>query len=684
MATGAALGSSVSSTAPSCQQTPTQSVALEMESQDMPRAESDATNMKEIKVDVVSGAGSAGLPKHSKLVHVLAALVAGVIAMAVAIVLADGKSVIVLKPVKDLPRATNPDLVKDGIDYRLDELLSPTYGIGLHHDQSGRTWWEIGAGKTARNLVHDLRIPVVAAALPSVIATDGLKHPVPLLDCTDLRTAGISALILGIVAEAVAILMILFHALVLAGMLPSKPAKILGSLVWLVLSIGFLVVMTLAVNVYTSEWKCDNVIIPEITLADHFEYSYGFYFAIVGYVSAVLVCVLVMFATSTTDGEAGKPVVKPSAVNVFVGIFVFVVLGLVCTLASASAHDWGDSGFTINASINPCEGQKPKNSVGFAHKGAGDKYFDNVKCFKDSVAQTLEQAGANVTLGFVGGMDAADRVPITTSYAEAGLCPVNVHWHLGAEHLSVGQFDEGGVGPDNHLYGHYADNGYAKETAPALFPKEFKFDDGYERRKLAASSTVRQGHRCHYYDDSIEMFTKNYTWKFCDKTMKVGETYEIHWPHSAAGMCGSEWQYQSPFYDGVFCRDGIINIAPLNTYEKIGVQSQVFTIVNSDDPKYYYGNLIAGAWESGDHWSDVAMYTGSTTGTTRDDYVCSRYTPVTWQVDRKCHLISASSFDKLCEDMLSKSDDMKSDTHAHGSRIPAAPELTANNQQSRS
>ena len=25
--------------------------------------------------------------------------------------------------------------------------------------------------------------------------------------------------------------------------------------------------------------------------------------------------------------------------------------------------------------------------------------------------------------------------------------------------------------------------------------------------------------------------------------------------------------------------------------------------------------------------------------------------PITWQVDRKCHLISASSFDKLCADM---------------------------------
>merc|ERR1711990_653261 len=101
--------------------------------------------------------------------------------------------------------------------------------------------------------------------------------------------------------------------------------------------------------------------------------------------------------------------------------------------------------------------------------------------------------------------------------------------------------------------------------------------------------------------------------------MEIGQTYEIHWPHSAAGACGTDWQFQSPFYDGVFCRDGIITIAPLNTYEKIGVQSQVFTIVNDDN--YNYDTLIQGARVGGDFWSDVAMYTGSTTGTSRDNQI---------------------------------------------------------------
>jgi len=165
--------------------------------------------------------------------------------------------------------------------------------------------------------------------------------------------------------------------------------------------------------------------------------------------------------------------------------------------------------------------------------------------------------------------------------------------------------------------------------------------------------------------------------------MVVGETYEVHWPHSAAGACGTRWQYQEPFYDGVFCKDGVITIAPLNTYEKIGVQGQVFTIVNSDDPAYYYPNLVNGMIVEGDKGQDMAMYTGSTTGTSRNNFLCSRYTPITWQVDRKCHMVSASSFDKMCADMLSMADDLSPDVHAHGARELVADQYAANNQQSR-
>jgi len=39
----------------------------------------------------------------------------------------------------------------------------------------------------------------------------------------------------------------------------------------------------------------------------------------------------------------------------------------------------------------------------------------------------------------------------------------------------------------------------------------------------------------------------------------------------------------------------------------------------------------------------------------------------------------ASSFDKLCYDMLQQRDDMSGDTHPHGSRETISDELAANN-----
>jgi len=287
---------------------------------------------------------------------------------------------------------------------------------------------------------------------------------------------------------------------------------------------------------------------------------------------------------------------------------------------------------------NPCEGKKPVDGP-----EPGDEYFKNVPCMIDGVINALEQAGANVTAGYQGEMDVGDREPINTSYLEAGLCPVNVHWHLGTEHYSLGEYDEDGVGP-----------------TPA---------NPYD---------VRLGFQCHKYDKNDAKFTTEYKWQHC-KDMHVGETYEVHWPNSAAGACGTPHQYQSPFYDGVFCRDNIISLDPLNTYTKIGVQAQVYTIVN--DESYYYPDLMRGMIISGDHGTDVAKYTGSTTGTTRSNTVCSRFTPITWQVDRKCHLISASSFDKLCADMMNQVDDMSDDLHAHGSRELVADELAADNFQ---
>jgi len=290
---------------------------------------------------------------------------------------------------------------------------------------------------------------------------------------------------------------------------------------------------------------------------------------------------------------------------------------------------------------NVCAGKKPKSG------------FDNFNCTLNGVLQAFEQAGANVTAGYRGSLNATGRVPITSSYLDAGLCPVNVHWHLGTEHYSAGQYDEFGTGP--------------KEEG-------LKDDTAADTRR---AGEVRVGFRCRYYDTKDKRFTTKYNWKHCDPTTKVGETYEVHWPHSRAGACGTPNQWQTPFYDGVFCMPKVTN-----TWKDIGVQAQVFTIIN--DENYYYPDLMRGMIIEGDYGKDMVKYTGSTTGTTRDNTVCSKYAPITWQVDRKCHLISASSFDKMCADMKQQRDDMSGDTHAHGSRKLVADFIAANNQQRRS
>ena len=67
----------------------------------------------------------------------------------------------------------------------------------------------------------------------------------------------------------------------------------------------------------------------------------------------------------------------------------------------------------------------------------------------------------------------------------------------------------------------------------------------------------------------------------------------------------------------------------------------------------------------GELGSDLAIYTGSSTGSSRSNNVCSPYSPITWQVDRKCHPISASSFDLMCAEMKMQRDDSKYIYHAY-------------------
>jgi hypothetical protein len=273
----------------------------------------------------------------------------------------------------------------------------------------------------------------------------------------------------------------------------------------------------------------------------------------------------------------------------------------------------------------------------------------NTDCIVDGVVAVLGQAGADVSVGYKGGLNTTWQ-PITEPYYQKGLCPVNVHWHLGAEHRSEGEYDET-----------FADKG----------------PDGTHRH---LAEDARLGLRCKHYDASDPKFTTEYDWQHCIG-MHVGETYEVHWPHSAVGACGTPNQYQTPFYDGVFCNlsaEAFSGLTAENIKDAVGVQGQVFTIVN--DESYYYPDLMRGMIVDGEMGQEITKYTGSTTGTSRDNTICSQYAPITWQVDRKCHMISASTFDKMCADMKAQRDDMSDDLYAHGSREVVLDELTANNQ----
>ena len=116
------------------------------------------------------------------------------------------------------------------------------------------------------------------------------------------------------------------------------------------------------------------------------------------------------------------------------------------------------------------------------------------------------------------------------------MCPVNVHWHLGAEHTSYGEYT--------------VEHSAGGKNGPSTAKYDARQPAG--RKLLAASGgTTYLGGRCTKYDSLTADQKKDYDWKYC-KNMVVGETYEVHWPHSAAGDCGTKWQYQTPFYDGAW------------------------------------------------------------------------------------------------------------------------------------
>ena len=319
----------------------------------------------------------------------------------------------------------------------------------------------------------------------------------------------------------------------------------------------------------------------------------------------------------------------------------------------------------------------------------GARGFGNNPCI-DSTGQAplradlgdieCENAGAqsatDVTKGAPGTADPA-LAPIV-DYNDMGMCTVNVHWHIGAEHRSEGQYDEAAA------FDHPNKDTYA----------------GSHRRLASADGGMRIGHMCtkgkelwEANDASVrnaDGSVNEYDWKYC-KDMHVGLTYEFHWPHSSLGACQTPWQYQYHFLDGVLCGATMGNVdigtasqLLMDKTHGIGVEGQVFTIVN--------GATDAAAkrptWDVLNGWDrqaakDVAYYQGSTTGDAvqsgahAGDKCRGTGDLVTWHVDRECHTLEASTMDEMCRRMLVISaDDMSPDVIPHGARETVVASLT--------
>ena len=123
-----------------------------------------------------------------------------------------------------------------------------------------------------------------------------------------------------------------------------------------------------------------------------------------------------------------------------------------------------------------------------------------------------------MSLNYVGGFDVdAERpngqsaplpsAPITVPYFKAGLCPVNVHWKLGAEHKSDGEFDAAGTGPAA------SDDAHPRLRANSADVGEGIAGTTTSSGRQLAGDTTRLGGRCHHYDAHDPAFTAAYDWK---------------------------------------------------------------------------------------------------------------------------------------------------------------------------
>lgn len=243
--------------------------------------------------------------------------------------------------------------------------------------------------------------------------------------------------------------------------------------------------------------------------------------------------------------------------------------------------------------------------------------------------------------------------------AGAELTLTNVHYHLGAEHKT------------DEIYDSTLSETFDRETAHGR----------------ALSETPRPGFMCPVQEYTAEQLA-GYNFSSC-KGMEVGKTFEFHFVFSSAGREHGEGDdYQHLITDGLGSAAngrGLLNpmiivralsflvlnddefdvpaFAPGGSYDQ-AVQRNVNDGVDRTLLRHFMDQKDVLAPEATD-LNNFVRYSGSTTGETYDNEVCSPYT-VSWHVNTKCLEISAKSIDDYCKIMDKYG--VEKDLGVHGSR----------------
>lgn len=239
--------------------------------------------------------------------------------------LGDGQSVVTLKDDADLPVALT--LKGNGsaplVNLHLRQILFhpytsgqfAPYGIGVEHDSFGRTWNDHGPGKNLKEIMGGLvdRDGSVEAAVLTVLETRTQFHPASFLSCDGLASRGVAAVVFCIIGAILAFFQIVVSsAFLLRGTTMRCPA--LSFVTQSSLFLGFMIVLILIQVIFTTEWTCDNALIPKLKVDDHFDMNYALTFAIIGMLASLTMCTLAAYLLYKMMMSEDEILTKPEAV----------------------------------------------------------------------------------------------------------------------------------------------------------------------------------------------------------------------------------------------------------------------------------------------------------------------------------------------------------------------------------